>query len=70
MTTWRDKKGRFKACRVRSFDYNDPITVMSGCGGEISNMMRRKDLEEGCPWCLEELMENASEPDVLARWRS
>ena len=68
---WRDKyTGRFKACRMRSADWDDPIMRYSGCSGEFRSMFRYKDIQEGCPWCLEELMENASEPDVLARWRS
>lgn len=68
MTQWRDKQGRFKACCVQSFNYDDPMNAECGCLGEIINMLRKKDLAAGCPTCRAEVMENASEPDVLRRW--
>lgn len=72
--TWnfRDKKGRFKACRLspERLDafYNDPMTEASGCAGDFVNDWRKRDLREGCPRCRAEVMENASEPDVMARY--
>lgn len=71
MELFRDKKtGRFRACRVRTFNYDDPMNDYAGGDviGEIVNDLRKKDVRDGCPQCREELMENASEPDVLLRW--
>lgn len=70
MWDFRDKKtGRFRSCRVRDFlSTDDPITEMSGCSGEISNDLRKRDLRDGCPICTEDVIENGSEPDVMARW--
>jgi len=66
--TFRDgRSGRFRACRVTALDYDDPIMAMSGCAGEFANDFRKRDLREGCPRCLDEVAENASEPDVMAR---
>jgi hypothetical protein len=67
---WRDSKGRFRACRVRRFLEAESEHPWPGAPvGEIANQMRRKDLGEGCPRCTEDMIENASEPDVMARWR-
>jgi hypothetical protein len=35
--------------------------------GEFVNDWRRQDLRDGCPFCRNEVVENASEPDVLRR---
>ena len=47
--TWnfRDKKGRFKACRLspERLDafYNDPMTEASGCAGDFVNDWRKRE---------------------------
>jgi len=68
---WRDgKTGRFRACRVRAFqEIDDPMNEYVGGDviGELVNDMRRRDVRDGCPACRAEVLENASEPDVLAR---
>lgn len=72
MKRWdfRDKRGRFRACRLSHVNefLEDPMTEASGCGDEFVEEWRKRDLREGCPRCREDVMENASEPDVLARW--
>ena len=35
--------------------WDDPITVMSGCGSEFGDDFRRRDRAEGCPACRGEL---------------
>lgn len=73
MWTFRDPRtGRFRACRLSpaSVDafYSDPITAECGCADEIVNEWRKRDLRDGCPRCRADVVENASEPDVLRRW--
>lgn len=75
MNRWafRDKKGRFRACRLSESRlaafYDDPMTSAYGVDtGEFVNDWRKRDLRDGCPRCRAEVMENASEPDVLARF--
>jgi hypothetical protein len=69
---YRDKKtGQFRQCRVKSFTHNDdPMNDYAGSDvcAEIANDLRKKDLRDGCTECRREVAENASEPDVMARW--
>jgi hypothetical protein len=64
----REDTFEWQRCRLASTDWCDPIMEMSGCAGEFARDFRRKDLRDGCPHCSESVLENASEPDVLARW--
>ena len=65
---YRDIVAKWSRCRMRQFDEPDPIMEASGCSGEFANDWRRRDVRDGCPWCREEVLENASEPDVMRRW--
>lgn len=69
---FRNKKGRFQRCRVEALHdtADDPMNDYAGSDvmGEIANDLRRKDLRDGCTRCRGEVAENASEPDVMARW--
>ena len=66
---FRNKKtGKWQQCRLASTEWDDPIMEMSGCAGEFANDFRKKDLQDGCPSCCGDVMENASEPDVMQRW--
>lgn len=72
--TFRDKKtGRFRECRLSprrlNAFYDDPMTDAYGVDtGEFVNDWRKQDIRDGCPRCRAEVIENASEPDVMARW--
>ena len=71
--TFRDRRGRFRACRLSPSRldafYDDPMTRAYGVDTEeFVNEWRRQDLRAGCPRCRADVAENASEPDVLARW--
>ena len=68
---WRRRgRGRFQTafCRLVETDWSDPIMEASGCSGEFANDFRKKDMRDGCPLCLGQVAENASEPDVMAGW--
>lgn len=72
-TIFRDKKtGRFRACRVTAFHNRpeDPMDAYAGADimGDVCNDLRKRDLRDGCPTCRAEVIENASEPDVMQRW--
>jgi len=62
------RTNEWQQCRMESTAWDDPIMQESGCSGEFTNDFRRKDLHDGCPVCTSDVMENASEPDVMARW--
>lgn len=72
---FRNKRtGRFQQCRLvklhESLENEAEQAMMdySGCQGEFENDFRKRDLADGCPHCTESVIENASEPDVMARW--
>jgi hypothetical protein len=65
---FKNKKGRWQMCRLAATDWDDPIMAMSGCSGEFASDFRKRDVRDGCPFCRGEVKENASEPDVMARW--
>ena len=65
---YRNKAGAWQQCRIAATEWDDPMMRMSGCSEEFSNDFRKKDLHDGCPWCTGDVMENASEPDVMRRW--
>ena len=68
---FRNRKGRFQACRVNRFCCSDDPMNASVPGDvlhDIVNDLRKRDVREGCPVCTEDVRENASEPDVMARW--
>ena len=70
-TRWnfRNRTGRFQACRVNQFcRSDDPMNAACGCADEIVNDLRKRDVREGCPVCTTDVIENASEPDVMQRW--
>lgn len=58
----------WQRCRMASTEWDDPIMEESGCAGEFANDFRKKDLRDGCPFCTGDVVENSSEPDVMARW--
>lgn len=70
--SWERRKGRGlwrrAQCRLETTEWDDPIMEMSGCSGEFANDFRKKDLRDGCPSCTGMVADNASEPDVMARW--
>jgi len=66
---FRNKRtGEWQQCRLEDTDWGDPIMQESGCSGEFANDFRKKDLYDGCPRCNEDVADNVSEPDVMARW--
>jgi hypothetical protein len=72
MNTYTDRHGRTRTCRLdpERLDafHDDPMTTAYGVDtGEFVNDWRRQDLRDGCPFCRNEVVENASEPDVLRR---
>ena len=60
--------GEWQRCRMESVDWDDAYMTMSGCSSEFANDFRKKDLRDGCPRCSGDVLENASEPDVMSRW--
>lgn len=71
--TYVDRTGTPRTCRLdpAKLDefYDDPMTRAYGVDtGEFTNDWRRADVRDGCPWCKGDVVENLSEPDVLARW--
>lgn len=72
--TWNHrnpKTGRFKGCRVAALERadDDPMTAAMGAPmGDFFRDARRRDVQEGCPRCTADVIENASEPDVMQRW--
>lgn len=71
--SYRDRNGVRRICRLipEKLDglHNDPMTVAYGVDtGEFINQWRKRDIAEGCPYCLREVYDNLSEPDVLQRW--
>lgn len=67
--TFRSKTGRFRGCRIAALDRcaDDPMNDGAPMG-DIYNDARKQDLRDGCPRCGEDVLENASEPDVMSRW--
>jgi hypothetical protein len=70
---YRDRDGKRRICRLAPHRltqfYDDPMTHASGVDvGEFVNDWRKQDLRNGCPYCRTEVLENASEPDVMQRW--
>lgn len=68
-----DKSGKRRTCRLDPSKleefHDDPITQAYGVpSADFINDWRKRDLRDGCPFCLAEAAENASEPDVLRRW--
>lgn len=71
--SYRDRDGVKRVCRLApdkmAAFYDDPMTVAYGVDtSEFVYDWRKKDIRLGCPYCRAEVMENASEPDVLQRW--
>lgn len=63
-----ERANKWQRCRLEATDWDDPIMHESGCAGEFANDMRKQDLRDGCPFCTANVVENASEPDVMLRW--
>jgi len=67
------RTGQQQTCRLdpTKLDefYDDPMTAAYGVDtGEFTNGWRKQDLADGCPHCKQEVIDNASEPDVMGRW--
>lgn len=67
------RTGKQQTCRLDPVKldefYDDPMTRSYGVDtGEFVNGWRKQELADGCPHCQQEVTENASEPDVMARW--
>ena len=56
-------------CRIVALERcaDDPMNAYAPMG-DIYNAARKRDLHDGCPRCRGDVMDNASEPDVMARW--
>ena len=67
--TYIDKSGTVRQCRIDQLDRcaDDPMNEGAPMG-DIYNDARKRDLRDGCPKCTEDVIENASEPDVMRRW--
>lgn len=65
------RTGRFQGCRLSDKRltalFEDPMSDGAPLG-EFVNQWRKQDLRDGCPYCSGEVADNASEPDVMARW--
>lgn len=65
------RTGRFRACRLspRRLQslYDDPMSDGAPLG-DFTTDWRRADIRDGCPRCTQDVIENASEPDVMQRW--
>lgn len=68
-TIYTDKTGRLRTCRVERLNdcADDPMNAQAPMD-EIYGAARRQDVRDGCPACRAALVENLSEPEVLARW--
>jgi hypothetical protein len=68
-TFYINRRGNRVVCRIAALDAcaDDPMNAYAPMG-DIYNDCRRADLRDGCPACIEGVTENASEPDVMARW--
>lgn len=66
------RTGEMQKCRLQEDAQalcDDPMTQAYGVDtSEFINEWRKMDLRDGCPRCQNDVMENASEPDVMARW--
>lgn len=67
------RTGRFRPCRVEHFartSDEDPMTatIPGDVLGDLYNDLRKQDVRDGCPRCTQQVVDNASEPDVMHRW--
>jgi hypothetical protein len=69
MAEYIDRNGKPRRCRIASLDESadDPMNYGAPMG-DIYNQARKDDLRDGCPECRADVLENASEPDVMSRW--
>lgn len=67
---WFRNKGTqvWQRCRIQSTEWDDPYMQESGCSGEFYGDFLRRDVADGCPRCTGQVLDNASEPDVMQRW--
>lgn len=68
-TFYVNRRGNRVVCRIAALDAcaDDPMNDYAPMG-DIYNDARRADLRDGCPTCTADVVDNASEPDVMARW--
>ncbi len=69
MTEYTDKNGVKRRCRIEQLENSADDPMNEGAPmGDIYNSARKRDVRDGCPRCTDDVVENASEPDVMSRW--